>query len=43
MITENGVSDAKDVVRGAYLVQHLLAIKAAMAQRVKVEGCVTYM
>jgi len=40
MITENGVSDAKDVVRGAYLVQHLLAIKAAMAQGVKVEGYV---
>jgi len=40
MLTENGVADDLDVVRGAYLVQHLLAIRAAMAQGVKVEGYV---
>mmetsp|Transcript_20336 Transcript_20336/g.28173 ORF Transcript_20336/g.28173 Transcript_20336/m.28173 type:complete len:538 (+) Transcript_20336:106-1719(+) len=36
MITENGVSDSLDVIRGSYLIEHLLAIKAAMNSGVDV-------
>jgi len=40
MLTENGVADDLDVIRGSYLIEHLLAIKAAMDQGVKVTGYV---
>jgi beta-glucosidase/6-phospho-beta-glucosidase/beta-galactosidase len=30
IITENGVSDATDYIRRPYIVEHLLAVKAAM-------------
>jgi beta-glucosidase/6-phospho-beta-glucosidase/beta-galactosidase len=38
MLTENGVADDLDVIRGSYLIEHLLAIKAAMDQGVKVRS-----
>lgn len=39
-ITENGVADEADIIRHAYLVEHLLAIKAAMETGVRVLGYV---
>lgn len=38
VITENGVSDATDTIRGAYLVEHLAAVHFAMEQGVPVDG-----
>lgn len=38
VITENGVSDSTDTIRGAYLVEHLAAVHFAMEQGVPVEG-----
>lgn len=38
MITENGVSDATDYIRRPYLLEHLLAIRAAMNKGVRVQG-----
>ncbi|MCO5549360.1 hypothetical protein L7F22_002830 [Adiantum nelumboides] len=38
MITENGVSDATDYIRRPYLLEHLLAIRAAMNMGVRVQG-----
>ena len=38
VVTENGVSDATDTVRGAYLVEHLAAVHDAMEQGVPVDG-----
>ncbi|XP_050218227.1 beta-glucosidase-like SFR2, chloroplastic [Mercurialis annua] len=38
IITENGVSDATDLIRRPYLVEHLLAIYAAMTMGVPVLG-----
>mmetsp|Transcript_14791 Transcript_14791/g.43460 ORF Transcript_14791/g.43460 Transcript_14791/m.43460 type:complete len:665 (-) Transcript_14791:149-2143(-) len=39
-VTENGISDATDVLRPSYLIEHLLAVKAAMAMGVQVRGYV---
>ncbi len=36
MITENGISDRTDILRPAYLIEHLLAIRQAMDEGVKV-------
>jgi beta-glucosidase/6-phospho-beta-glucosidase/beta-galactosidase len=30
IITENGVSDATDIIRRPYIIEHLLAVRAAM-------------
>lgn len=38
MITENGVSDATDYIRRPYLIEHLLAVRAAMDKGVNVQG-----
>ncbi|CAN6467273.1 unnamed protein product [Victoria cruziana] len=38
IITENGVSDATDLIRRPYLLEHLLAIYAAMIEGVRVLG-----
>lgn len=38
IITENGFADARDVIRRPYLVEHLLAINAAIQQGVPVDG-----
>ncbi|XP_049935876.1 beta-glucosidase-like SFR2, chloroplastic isoform X2 [Nymphaea colorata] len=38
IITENGVSDATDLIRRPYLLEHLLAIYAAMLEGVRVLG-----
>ncbi|OAY27635.1 beta-glucosidase-like SFR2, chloroplastic [Manihot esculenta] len=38
IITENGVSDATDVIRRPYLLEHLLAIYAAMTMGIPVLG-----
>lgn len=38
VITENGVSDSTDALRGAYLVEHLAAVKHVMEQGVPVDG-----
>lgn len=38
VITENGVSDGTDVLRGVYLVEHLAAVRAAIMKGVPVEG-----
>ncbi|WCJ23239.1 Beta-glucosidase-like SFR2 chloroplastic [Euphorbia peplus] len=38
IITENGVSDATDLIRRPYLVEHLLAVYAAMTMGVPVLG-----
>jgi hypothetical protein len=40
LITENGIADDRDVVRSAYLIEHLVAIKAAMNDGVDVGGYV---
>lgn len=40
VITENGISDASDIIRPAYLVEHLTAIKKAMDEGVPVKGYV---
>ncbi len=37
-ITENGIADENDVLRPAYLIEHLLAVDAAMRQGVPVMG-----
>ena len=38
VVTENGISDSSDVLRGAYLVEHLAAVEAAVHAGVPVEG-----
>lgn len=38
MITENGIADERDVLRPAYLIEHLLAVQAALQQGVPVLG-----
>lgn len=38
IITENGVSDATDYIRRPYLLEHLLAVRAAMNKGVPVQG-----
>lgn len=38
IITENGVADAQDSIRGSYLIEHLLAVKKAMDEKIPVEG-----
>lgn len=38
IITENGISDETDILRGAYLIEHLRAISQAKAEGVPVEG-----
>jgi hypothetical protein len=38
VITENGVSDSTDYIRRPYIIEHLLAIKAAMLEGVPVLG-----
>lgn len=38
IITENGVSDATDLIRRPYILEHLLAVRAAMEKGVQVLG-----
>jgi beta-glucosidase/6-phospho-beta-glucosidase/beta-galactosidase len=38
VITENGVSDSTDALRGVYLVEHLAAVHHAMSRGVPVQG-----
>lgn len=38
IITENGIADARDVLRRPYIVEHLLALSAAMKAGVPVDG-----
>lgn len=38
VVTENGISDSTDVLRGAYLVEHLAAVEAAVQAGVPIEG-----
>lgn len=38
IITENGISDATDVLRPSYVIEHLLAVKQAMNEGVPVRG-----
>ncbi|BBN02752.1 galactolipid galactosyltransferase [Marchantia polymorpha subsp. ruderalis] len=38
IITENGVSDSSDYIRRPYIIEHLLALRAAMSQGVPVRG-----
>ncbi|KAL2642376.1 hypothetical protein R1flu_009963 [Riccia fluitans] len=38
IITENGVSDSSDYIRRPYIVEHLLATRAAMSKGVPVQG-----
>lgn len=38
IITENGVSDSSDALRGVYLVEHLAAVRHAMDLGVPIEG-----
>ncbi|CAM6089649.1 unnamed protein product [Calypogeia fissa] len=38
IITENGVSDSSDFIRRPYITEHLLAVRAAMAKGVPVQG-----
>lgn len=38
LITENGVADARDRIRGFYLVSHLLAVQAAIQRGVPIVG-----
>lgn len=38
IITENGVADATDLLRKPYILEHLLAVKAAMNKGVPVKG-----
>lgn len=38
IITENGVSDATDYIRRPYIIEHLLAVRAAMDKGVCVQG-----
>jgi len=40
IITENGVSDATDILRPAYIVEHLLALKQVQREGMKIEGYV---
>ncbi|KAL2644809.1 hypothetical protein R1flu_012396 [Riccia fluitans] len=40
IITENGIADARDIVRRPYLVEHLLALHAAIQEGVPVDGYV---
>jgi len=37
-VTENGISDASDVMRPAYIVEHLLAVARAVDEGVPVSG-----
>jgi len=38
IVTENGISDGSDLIRPAYIVEHLKAMKAAMDEGVPVKG-----
>lgn len=38
LITENGISDETDILRGSYLIEHLLAVSKAITEGVPVEG-----
>jgi len=40
IITENGVSDTTDILRPAYLIEHLMAVRKAMGEGVPVKGYV---
>jgi len=42
MITENGISDSTDILRPSYLIEHLLAIRAAMEEGVPIEGYIAW-
>jgi beta-glucosidase/6-phospho-beta-glucosidase/beta-galactosidase len=38
IITENGIADANDSIRGSYLIEHLVAVKKALDEGVPVKG-----
>jgi len=38
VITENGIADSEDILRPAYMVEHLLAVQAARARGIRVRG-----
>ncbi len=38
IITENGVADSEDTIRGSYLIEHLLAVEKAMSEQIPVVG-----
>lgn len=38
IVTENGIADATDSIRGSYLVEHLVAVKKALNEGVPVKG-----
>lgn len=40
IITENGISDTTDILRPAYFIEHLLAVRRAMGEGVPVKGYV---
>jgi hypothetical protein len=40
IVTENGIADGKDILRPAYMTEHLLAVREAMKAGVPVEGFV---
>jgi len=42
IITENGISDATDILRPSYLMEHLLAIEYAMKQGINVSGYIQW-
>ena len=38
LITENGIADASDGIRSAYMIQHLAAVQNAIARKIPVQG-----
>lgn len=38
VITENGIADSEDILRPAYLVEHIMAVHAARARGIRVRG-----
>jgi beta-glucosidase/6-phospho-beta-glucosidase/beta-galactosidase len=38
IITENGIADANDSIRGSYLIEHLVAVKKALDEGVPIKG-----
>ena len=38
VVTENGIADSQDLLRPAYLLEHLLALRAAQRRGIRVRG-----
>jgi beta-glucosidase/6-phospho-beta-glucosidase/beta-galactosidase len=42
IITENGISDSSDILRPSYIIEHLMAVQAAIASGFQIDGYILW-